>query len=257
MKKTLRALHVARPLHIGICLTLLLAIACPVRLLAQTDIRAYRGVNRVIIGTRALQPNEGFPGGIVAGKDGERHPVFKMGAGCFVSKDGFMLTANHVVTGDGLSFFVGGIGSRSDPVVALEVKARNPELDLALIKIEVPSDMPSIAVPFVDSSTIQEGLAVFVWAYLRAGSGFMQFLRSGLISNSSDGKAGKDHVIYIESTAIDGTSGAPVFLRDGRPLGIVTSRLLVGSAQLPAGVLAIVPGEEVNKFLKNAGVPSH
>lgn len=86
--------------------------------------------------------------------------------------------------------------------------------------------------------------------------GKSQFLRRGVISNNTpldtDGR-----VVYVETTASFGSSGSPAFLGNGRPIGIVTSSVtLPGGLPLPAGVAGVIPGEKVNKILRDAGVLS-
>ena len=83
----------------------------------------------------------------------------------------------------------------------------------------------------------------------------MQFLRTGIVSNTQE-VSENDGLLYIETTAIDGTSGSPVFLRQGgQPVGIVIQKINVASAKLPSGIIAVVPGAKINGFLKAAGVP--
>ncbi len=223
--------------------------------LAQTDLRVYRGVNRLIVGTRQLKANESWSGPIFTDQAGNRHPYLKWGAGCFVTNDGLILTANHVVTEEE-SYFVGGWTNNGIGTEAVVV-ARDEKSDLALIKVKPPEQTPWITGPFVDSSLITEGTDVIIWAYLFTPAAFMQFLRNGKVSNV-ERLSGVDNMLYLETTAIDGTSGSPVFVRNGgQPVGIVSSKLTVGDARLPSGIIAVVPGERINAFLKGAGVPGY
>jgi hypothetical protein len=82
----------------------------------------------------------------------------------------------------------------------------------------------------------------------------MQFLRRGTVSNNEI-LPGAERVVYVETTAGSGTSGSPAFLAGGKPLGIVsTSILLPGGLPLPAGELGVIPGEQVNALLREAKV---
>jgi serine protease Do len=217
----------------------------------QSDVRLYRGVNHIILGVRQLK--QGETASMTVDLANNRHfAVLKWGAGCFVSKDGLMLTANHVVAG-AESYFVAGW--TNGIFSAVDVRARDEKLDLAVIKITPPESVSWINPPFRDTSSIIEGTNVFIWAYLFAPGAFMQFFRSGTISNNTP-VSGLDRTLYIETSAIDGTSGSPVFQRGtGEPIGIVTSKINI--ANLPSGVITAVPGEQVNAFLKNAGVPGY
>ena len=108
---------------------------------------------------------------------------------------------------------------------------------------------------FADASSIPVGSDIFIWAYLAIRGGLMQFLRTGIVSNTQE-VSENDGLLYIETTAIDGTSGSPVFLRQGgQPVGIVIQKINVASAKLPSGIIAVVPGAKINGFLKAAGVP--
>jgi len=235
-----------------VILFVLFGLIFPIRLFSQNDIRAYRNANHLIMATRQLKPDESFQG-LTLTVEAKRYAILKWGAGCFVSRDGLMLTANHVVSG-GDFYFVGGWNG-DIAAIAAEVKARDENLDLALMKIKPPSGISWIARAFADSSSINEGTNVFIWAYLLVPAAFMQFLRSGIVSNNQQ-VSGVDHTLYVEATAIDGTNGSPVFLRgNGQPVGIVNSLITVGGASLPAGIIGVVPGEQINRFLKNAGVP--
>src|SRR3989442_6279144 len=84
---------------------------------------------------------------------------------------------------------------------------------------------------------------------------FVQFLRRGTVSMATPTPDGQ-HPIYIEVSASFGASGSPVFTQDSRnAIGIVSSTLLLpGGLPLPAGVLEVIPGERINKFLHDGGV---
>jgi len=237
------------------CSAVLLAeLAHPFSAQAQGDIRSFRSVNRIIFAARKMALNENSAREVLTLQQGIKYEILSRGAGCFVSGN-LMLTANHVVSQANASYFIGWSG---DKLPEVYVQARDERLDLALVKFNAPdSNYSFFSVPFADSRPLVEGTNVFVWAYLEVAGGFMQFLRSGTISNNSDQELGGNHLVYVETTAIDGTSGAPVILRDGRPLGIVSAKITVGGARLPSGILAIVPGEQVNQFLKESGVSGY
>jgi len=218
---------------------------------AQMDVRAYRAPNHIVMALRHLQTNEPW-NGIVYSDGVERYGVLTWGSSCAVSAKGHLLTANHVVSG-GERYVVGG-WQDTKKLVAAEVIKRDEENDLAVIKVDPPNDLAWITREFAGTEQVQEGMEVFIWGYLEVPGGFMQFLRRGVISNNTPLDA-QSRVLYLETTAAFGSSGSPAFLQNGTPLGIVTSAVrLPGGLPLPAGVAGAIPGEKVNKILREAGV---
>ena len=79
-------------------------------------------------------------------------------------------------------------------------------------------------------------------------------MRRGVVSNNTPIDM-DNRVVYVETTATFGSSGSPAFLQSGRPVGIVTSTVtLPGGLPLPAAVAGVIPGEKVNRILREAGV---
>jgi S1-C subfamily serine protease len=218
---------------------------------AQTDVRAYRAPNHIVMALRHLQPNEQWNGALYTeGK--ERYGVLSWGSSCAVSKDGYLLTANHVVSG-GERYVVGG-WTDTGKLIPAEVLKRDEKSDLAVIKVSPPGGVPSwVTAQFVETSEIREGMDVFMWGYLAVPGGYMQFLRRGVVSNNTPIEM-DNRIVYIETTASFGSSGSPAFLQDGRPVGIVTTTItLPGGLPLPAGVAGLIPGEKVNNILREVG----
>ena len=219
--------------------------------LAQTDVRAYRAPNHIVMALRHLQATDPWSGMLYT-EGTERYAVVSWGSSCVVSANGYLVTANHVVSG-GDRYIVGGWEDTKKLVVA-QVLRRDEKSDLAVIKVDPPNQGAWISGEFVESGQIQEGMEAFIWGYLAIPGGFMQFLRRGVISNNTPLDPGS-RVVYIETTASFGSSGSPAFLGNGRPIGIVTSGVtLPGGLPLPAGVAGVIPGEKVNRILRDAGV---
>src|ERR1041385_4412357 len=129
----------------GVFLAVLGLVTC---LFAQSDVRLYRELNHIILAVRQLKPGETAP--ITVLINNQHDALLKWGAGCFVSKDGLMLTANHVVTG-GESYFVAGWTNGS--FAAVDVRTRDEKLDLALIKITLPEPILWINPPRSEEHT--------------------------------------------------------------------------------------------------------
>lgn len=225
---------------------------CPPSL-GQTDVRVYRAPNHIVMALRHLLASDPWTGMLYT-EGTERYAVVSWGSSCAVSASGYLVTANHVVSG-GERYIVGGWDDTKKLVVA-QVVRRDEKSDLAVIKVDPPNQGAWISGEFVEGGQIQEGMEAFIWGYLAVPGGFMQFLRRGVISNNTPLDP-ESRVVYIETTASFGSSGSPAFLGNGRPIGIVTSGVtLPGGLPLPAGVAGVIPGEKVNKILLEAGVAS-
>ena len=218
----------------------------------EVDARPFREPNHIIFAVSRIRAEQSWDGLLYTDPTG-RYALVSYGSGCLVSKDGHILTANHVVTGGEL-YLVGGWPGTSAMVPAAIVK-RDEAHDLAVVRVAPPvAQFSYLTLDFVDTTNLAEGMDVFMWGCLSVPGAFMQFLRKGSISNLAF-LSGSEPVLFIESSAGQGTSGSPAFLRGGQPIGVVsTSIRLPGGGALPAGVLGIVPGQRVNELLLAAKV---
>ena len=140
-----------------------------------------------------------------------------VGSGVIVTKDGYILTNNHVVDGadevkvalqDGREFTAKVIG-------------RDPKSDVAVIKIDA-KDLP--AVPMADSDKVEVGDVV-----LAIGNpfGIGQTVTTGIVSATGRGNMGLDYEDFIQTDAAinPGNSGGALVDADGRLVGINTAIL--------------------------------
>src|SRR6266567_1178700 len=140
-----------------------------------------------------------------------------VGSGVIVTKDGYILTNNHVVDGadevkvtlqDGREFTAKVIG-------------RDPKSDVAVIKIDA-KDLP--AIPMADSEKVEVGDIV-----LAIGNpfGIGQTVTTGIVSATGRGNMGLDYEDFIQTDAAinPGNSGGALVDADGRLLGINTAIL--------------------------------
>lgn len=141
-----------------------------------------------------------------------------IGSGVIATKDGYILTNNHVVDGadevkvalqDGREFTAKVIG-------------RDPKTDVAVIKIDA-KDLP--AVPMADSSKVEVGDVV-----LAIGNpfGIGQTVTTGIVSATGRGGAvGLDYEDFIQTDAAinPGNSGGALVDAEGRLIGINTAIL--------------------------------
>jgi serine protease Do len=141
-----------------------------------------------------------------------------IGSGVVVTKDGYILTNNHVVDGadevkvaltDGREFTAKVIG-------------RDPKTDIAVIKIDA-KDLP--AVPIANSDKVEVGDVV-----LAIGNpfGIGQTVTTGIVSATGRGGAiGLDYEDFIQTDAAinPGNSGGALVDAEGRLIGINTAIL--------------------------------
>jgi len=140
-----------------------------------------------------------------------------VGSGVIATKDGYILTNNHVVEGadevkvalqDGREFTAKVIG-------------RDPKSDVAVIKIDA-KDLP--AVPMADSDKVEVGDVV-----LAIGNpfGIGQTVTTGIVSAKGRGNMGLDYEDFIQTDAAinPGNSGGALVDADGRLIGINTAIL--------------------------------
>ena len=141
-----------------------------------------------------------------------------LGSGVIATKDGYILTNNHVVDHasqvkvtlqDGRQFTAKVIG-------------RDPKSDIAVIKIDAP-DLP--VVPMADSDKVQVGDVV-----LAIGNpfGVGQTVTQGIVSAKDRGNMGiEDYEDFIQTDAAinPGNSGGALVDVDGRLIGINTAIL--------------------------------
>jgi serine protease Do len=139
-----------------------------------------------------------------------------LGSGVIVTKDGYILTNNHVVDGadevkvtlqDGREFTAKVIG-------------RDPKSDVAVIKISA-SDLPTV--PMADSDKVQVGDIV-----LAVGNpfGVGQTVTTGIVSATGRGNLGiEDYEDFIQTDAAinPGNSGGALVDVEGRLIGINTA----------------------------------
>jgi serine protease Do len=153
---------------------------------------------------------------------GGGHPKFRtqpehgVGSGVIVTKDGYILTNNHVV--DGANEVT--VTLNDGRVLKAKVIGKDPKSDLAVIKIEA-TDQPAIT--FADSSQSEVGDVV-----LAIGNPFAigQSVTMGIIS--ATGRGGmhiEDYEDFIQTDAAinPGNSGGALVDAQGRLVGINTA----------------------------------
>ncbi len=150
------------------------------------------------------------------GRRGPSVPNRSLGSGFIISKDGYILTNNHVV--DGASQIIVRLSDRREleaTLVGGDVRA-----DLAVIKVETDEDLPTVQLG--KSETLKVG----EWV-LAIGSpfGFDYSVTAGIVSakgRSLPTAQNENYVPYLQTdVAINpGNSGGPLFNLKGEVVGI-------------------------------------
>lgn len=147
------------------------------------------------------------------------------GSGFIVTNDGMIVTNNHVVADTDARYSV----VLNDGVsYTVDVLARDSELDIAIVKINVPLENPLPFITFGDSTTLQLGQTVV--AIGNALAEFQNSVSVGVVSGlsrsitASDTATGKseqlDQIIQTDAAINPGNSGGPLLNLRGEVIGV-------------------------------------
>ena len=159
------------------------------------------------------------------GNGGGAHPYKQrsLGSGFVISADGYIVTNNHVI--DNADEVKVQFKDNETPVKA-KIIGRDPETDLALLKVEGKSNLPYLE--FGDSSKLKVG----AWV-LAIGNpfGLENTVTLGIVSAKGRiiGAGPFDNFIQTDASINPGNSGGPLIDLDGKVVGINTA--IVASGQ--------------------------
>jgi serine protease Do len=148
--------------------------------------------------------------------DNEKQTVHSLGSGVIVSKDGYILTNNHVVDGaDKLTVELADKKKYTAKVIGTD-----PQTDVAVIKIDA-ADLPAVTLGNSDDVQIGE------WV-IAVGNPFelLHTVTAGIISakgRSSVGLADYEDFIQTDASINPGNSGGALADLDGNVVGINTA----------------------------------
>lgn len=200
-----------------------------------------------------------------AGKNTTRELVALGTGGLVVDKKGFVLTNNHVVAKPSLD--PGQSFSGPDTYMVCRViegnrhceKAKvidtDPSNDLALLRADKHFTQ---AVKFVDDNSLSPGDEVYFWGNVFSLLPPSPFFGRYLGRVEPPYYKGKGFItlplLLLDITAVNGSSGSPVFNEYGQCIGVVAayfSGSVIGGPR-PLGI--IVPSSTAIKFLKKNGL---
>jgi S1-C subfamily serine protease len=166
-----------------------------------------------------FSPFGGFTQGVQGGTQQD------IGSGFVVSSDGLIVTNKHVVADTTLSYKVSTSDGKTYDAASI---SRDPNNDIAVLKINLPVDSKLQPIELGDSSNLQVGQ--FVIAIGTALGEFRNTVTTGVISGLGRGiDAGSslqgyverlDNVIQTDAAINPGNSGGPLLNSAGQVIGI-------------------------------------
>lgn len=168
------------------------------------------------------------------------------GSGFVTNEEGWVVTNFHVVARevevDVVVYSLGKNGFEPRTVRRCKVAAINPHMDLALVKMEAPSDLKLKTVFLGESDGMQVGDTVYA---IGAPIGLDRTVSSGIISVTNRTFEGRCH-FQITTPINPGNSGGPLFNLRGEVVGVNSS----GYTGLQ-GLNFAIPSKYVIDFLNN------
>lgn len=136
-----------------------------------------------------------------------------LGSGVIISKDGYIVTNNHVVeNADTINVRLTNFDEYDAKIIG-----RDPKSDIALLKISPKSDLPATA--FGDSEKLRVGDWVMA---IGNPFGFEQTVTAGIVSGKgrSLGSGPYENFIQTDASINPGNSGGPLYNLNGEMVGI-------------------------------------
>jgi len=135
-----------------------------------------------------------------------------LGSGFIISKDGYVLTNNHVV--EGAETVIVRLNDRREFIA--DIVGTDPRSDVAVLKLDA-TDLPVVKI--ADSDNVKRGQWVVA---IGSPFGFDYSVTAGIVSATGRALPDESYVPFIQTdVAINpGNSGGPLFNLDGEVVGI-------------------------------------
>ena len=166
-----------------------------------------------------------------------------LGSGFIIDKEGFVVTNNHVIEdADQIKVKLG-----DDNEFDAEVVGRDPNTDLALLKIKTEADLPVLKLG--DSDKLKIGQWVVA---IGSPFGLERTVTAGIVSAKGRviGSGPYDDFIQTDASINPGNSGGPLLNLDGEVVGINTAIIASGTGigfaipiNLAGGIIAQLKSE--------------
>jgi len=177
----------------------------------------------------------------------EYHREFKqpsLGSGFIIDKEGFVVTNNHVVEdADQIK-----VKLKDDREFDAKIVGRDPNTDLALLKIESDENLPTVKLG--DSDALKVGQWVIA---IGSPFGLEHTVTAGIVSAKGRviGSGPYDDFIQTDASINPGNSGGPLLNLKGEVVGINTA--IVASGQGIGFAIPVNLARDVIMALKNEG----
>ncbi len=168
-----------------------------------------------------------------------------MGTGFIISKDGYIVTNNHVIDGvDKVTVSLAPTSNTKDNSQKFEatIVGTDPETDIALLKVESKEDLPFLSFGNSDAMKVGEWLLAIGNPF-----GLGHTVTSGILSaKGRDIQAGPfDNFLQTDASINPGNSGGPLLNMQGEVIGINTA--IVASGQ---GIGFAIPSTMANDIIE-------
>ena len=177
----------------------------------------------------------------------KEQPQSSLGSGFILSKDGYVMTNNHVVEGAD-EVLITLLNRKS---YHARIVGKDQKLDIALLRIRddkggVPADL--VALPLGDSAKTRIAEPVFA---VGNPFGLQHTVTSGIISakNRTIGQGAFDNFLQTDASINPGNSGGPLFNLKAEVIGINTS--IFSPSGSSAGLGFAIPSEEVRGAIED------
>jgi serine protease Do len=145
------------------------------------------------------------------------HKERSLGSGFIITPDGYIVTNNHVIQdADKVTIRL----REGGPTHEAKIIGRDPETDLALIKIDVDQDLPVLEFGDSDDAKVGEWVVAIGNPF-----GLGHTVTAGIISAKGRiiGAGPFDNFIQTDASINPGNSGGPLIDMDGKVIGINTA----------------------------------
>ncbi len=151
-----------------------------------------------------------------------QRPLKSLGSGFIISKDGYILTNNHVVEdADDIK-----VTLSDKKAYAARLVGRDEKTDLAVLKIDADHDLPAVKLGDSDELEVGDWLIAIGNPF-----GLARTVTAGIVSARGRviGSGPYDDFIQTDASINPGNSGGPLFNAEGKVVGINTA--IVASGQ--------------------------
>lgn len=179
--------------------------------------------------------------------------VMSQGTGCFISPEGGILTAYHVVK-DATEIMVTTSSGKTFPAV---IEKSSPSTDLAILRVYSESVFEFLPIASAYSPKLGEEVFTVGYPYTGLLSKDPKFT-DGVVSSLSGGLNDEAHLLQTTVSIQPGSSGGPLVTYEGKLIGVISSTAALdaffdATGTLPQNVNWAVKIQYANPLVGRAG----